>query len=256
VSASSSVLLTTLALFLAMLVCLECGYRIGHQAGRRHPEFHEGLGAIEAAIFALLGLLLGFAFAGALSRLDARRQLIVREANVIGTAYLRVDLLPSADQPAVRQLFRDYLEMRLRTFDGSANDTTDRLIREGALLQQRLWARIVDAAKTDPTQNVARIVVPAMNEMIDVTTARTVALRTRLPTLIFGLLVAVAVLSAFVAGYAMAQRPRRSLLHMLLYAATVSVTVYTLLDLDNPRVGLIRLDATDRILRELHDSIR
>jgi hypothetical protein len=151
---TSAVLVTTAGLFLGMLVCLETGYRLGHQAGRRHERFHEGLGGIEAAIFALLGLLLGFAFAGAMSRLDARRQLIVHEANAIGTAYLRV---------AIRTL---------------------------------------------------------------------------------------------VAGYAIAQRPDRSALHMILYAAAVSITVYAMLDLDNPRVGLIRLDATERILMELHDSIR
>jgi hypothetical protein len=57
-------------------------------------------------------LLLGFAFAGATSRLDTRRELIIREANAIGTAYLRLDLVPAADQPSLRALFRDYLDAR------------------------------------------------------------------------------------------------------------------------------------------------
>ena len=92
--------------------------------------------------------------------------------------------------------------------------------------------------------------------MIDVTTARTVALRTELPFLILLLLMAVALLSAFLGGYAMAKRKRRNVLHMALFAVAVSVTIYTVLDLDNPRVGLIRLDAAERVLRELHDSMR
>jgi hypothetical protein len=65
----------------------------------------------------------------------------------------------------------------------------------------------------------------------------------------------IALLSALTAGYAMAKRKRRSVLHDVLYAAAVATTVYVVLDLDNPRIGLIRLDATDKILRDLHDSI-
>ena len=82
----------------------------------RGPQPDDGLRAVEAALFALMGLMLGFAFAGAVSRLDARRELIVREANAIGTAYLRVDLLPAAAQPELRQLFRRYLEARMRVY--------------------------------------------------------------------------------------------------------------------------------------------
>src|SRR5262245_9943511 len=92
--------------FVAMLVVFESGYRIGQRQAARKPTAHEGTGPIEAAIFALLGLLFGFAFAGATSRLEARRQLIVQEANDIGTAYLRIDLLPPDAQPAMRHAFR------------------------------------------------------------------------------------------------------------------------------------------------------
>lgn len=245
------------ALLVGMLTCLEFGYRLGCRTEAPEGSAHEGLGAIEAAIFALLGLLLGFAFAGATSRLDARRQLIVREANAIGTAYLRLDLVPPADQPELRRLVRDYLEARFRADESAADlETADRLTARGAQLQQQLWIRAVAASRGDSTQNTTRVVLPAINDVIDVTTARTVAARTRLPTLVLVLLLLVALLSALTAGYAMAKRRRRSVLHAVLYAAAVATTVYVVLDLDNPRIGFIRLDATDRILRDLHDSIR
>ena len=77
-----------------------------------------GASLVDAAVTGILGLLIAFTFAGAQSRLDARRQLIVRETNIIGTAYLRLDLLPPEDQPAIRQLFRDYVDARLRMHDG------------------------------------------------------------------------------------------------------------------------------------------
>ena len=72
-----------------------------------------GESAAEGAIFALLGLLVAFTFSGAASRFDARRQLIVEETNDIGTAYLRLRLLPLSAQPALREQFRQYVDARL-----------------------------------------------------------------------------------------------------------------------------------------------
>src|SRR5947209_19156107 len=95
-----------IGVFLGMIVCLEAGYRLGRRNSEPAELAHEGIGAIEAAVFALLGLLLGFSLAGSTSRLDTRRELIIQEANAIGTAYLRLDLLVAGDQPAMRPLFR------------------------------------------------------------------------------------------------------------------------------------------------------
>ena len=107
----------SLGLFAGMLAFLEIGYCLSRPSSRRHPEVtHEGIGVVEAAVFALLGLLLGFSFADGTSRLEARRQLIVQETNAISTAYDRLDLLPASDQPAMRHLFREYLDARLRVY--------------------------------------------------------------------------------------------------------------------------------------------
>jgi len=112
-------------LFAAILVCLEIGYRIGGASSRKHNELaYEGTGTIDAAVFALLGLLLGFSFAGATSRFDGRRQLIVHEANAIGTAYLRLDLLPASEQPVMRGMFREYLDARLRAYERIQDQAT------------------------------------------------------------------------------------------------------------------------------------
>src|SRR5262245_57185471 len=96
--------LIAVGLFFGMLTLLEVGRRIGV---RRIERDAEGLhaGAIEGSVLALLGLLLAFTISGAGGRLDARRQLIIEETNAIGTAYLRLDMLPSAAQPALRENF-------------------------------------------------------------------------------------------------------------------------------------------------------
>jgi|SRR5262245_42935574 len=244
-------------LLVGVVACLEVGYRIGRSRSKQQPGlFHEGIGTMEAAIFALLGLLLGFSFAGGMSRLETRRQLIIREANAIGTAYLRLDLIPVSAQPDLRRLFREYIDVRLGAYGRLPDmEAADQEFARAAQLQQKIWSGAVTAGRDDPTQNADRMLLPALNEMIDITTDRAVAIHTHLPPLIFILLVSVALLSGLVAGYAMARRQSRSLLHMLVYAAAVAVTVYAIVDLDNPRSGLIRLDAADNALVKLRDSI-
>jgi hypothetical protein len=83
---------------------------------RKERPHQKGLGAIEGAIFGLLGLILAFSFSGALTRFDARRHLVVEEANDIGTAWLRVALLPADAQPPMRDLFRRYLDSRIEVY--------------------------------------------------------------------------------------------------------------------------------------------
>ena len=244
-------------LFLGMMVCLDIGYRLGTPGETDHPDLtHEGIGTIEAAVFALLGLLLGFSFAGATSRLDARRDLIVKEANAVGTAYLRLDLLPAAEQPAMRKLFHDYLDARLGAYKQLPDlNAANQDFARADQLQKEIWAHAVDAYNSTRSEAVERSVLPAINDMIDVTTSRTVALHTHLPALIFALLITVALLSGLLAGFAMAKRRTRSWLHMVLYAVVVSLTIYAVLDLDYPRSGIIRLTAADNALNQLRDSI-
>ena len=256
-SAAQLAILISTGLFVLLLACLAIGYRVGWRNTKELTTAHEGIGAIEAAIFALLGLLLGFSFSGATARLDARRQLIVNEANAIGTAYLRVDLLPTSEQEEMRQLFRQYVDARLEAFAHIPDMKAFRQANaQSGQLQQQIWARAVAASRNDPTQNSARLLLPALNEMIDVTTSRTIATDTHLPWLVFALLVFIALASGVVAGYAMSKRRRRSWLHMVLYAASIAITVYTVTDLDFPRSGLIRITSADQALEQLRDSIR
>jgi hypothetical protein len=239
-SAAQLAIVISTGLFISMLACLEVGYRVGGFNLKAYPTAHEGIGAIEAAIFALLGLLLGFSFSGATTRLDARRQAIVSEANAIGTAYLRLDMLPPSEQPEMRRLFREYVDARLGAYDQIPDmQAFRRGIAQAGQLQQQIWTRAVAVSRNDPTQNSTRLLLPAVNEMIDITTARTTAIDTHLPWLVFSLLISVALSSGVVAGYAMAKRGRRSWLHMVLYAACIGITV---LHCDRPRLSPFRLD--------------
>ena len=104
-------------LFAGMLLCLLIGQRLGRRHRAEETDIaHTRLTAIEAAIFGLMGLMLAFTFSGAAQRYELRRQLIVDEANAIGTSYLRLDLLPTSRQAALREKYRRYTEARLAVY--------------------------------------------------------------------------------------------------------------------------------------------
>src|SRR6266851_2599586 len=163
-----------------MLVLIELGrrFRIKHKAPQEST-------AIESAIFALFGLLLAFTFSGAVERYDRHRELLVEETNAIGTAYLRLDLLPPAAQPMLRQLFRDYTTSRLHLYDAVSPEIS----RASERLQREIWRQAV-AAATAPGANmdVTKLLLPILNTMINITNTRQNAFNMHPPEVVFLLL--------------------------------------------------------------------
>lgn len=247
-------LLASSGLFLGMLLLFEAGRRIGKARLARDPDgAAKGSGPVEAAVYGLLGLLLAFSFSGAASRFEERRHLIAEEANAIGTAWLRIDLLPAPGQPPMRQLFTRYLNQRLQTYRMPDDPALD----GSASLQNDIWKQAVAASVQPgvPTQ-VSMLLLPALNDMFDVTTMRTVATENHPPAVVFLLLVGLSLVSSLVGGYVMAGSTVRNWFHMLLIATTMSLTLYVILDLEYPRQGLIRIDDADRPLIELQALMR
>lgn len=255
--ASRSMLLAT-ALFLGMLVAMELGRRHGQHRMRRDPEgIRVGTGAIEGAVFGLLGLVLAFTFSGAASRFDARRQLVAQEANAIGTAWLRLGVLPPDDQSALRELFRRHLDARIATYtdlEAGRLSEVEQDLQASAALQQQIWNAAQNSCTRDGRPFVCPLVLPAVNEMLDITTTRTAAARSHVPPIVFVLLVVSALLGAALAGHATSGGRERPWFHALAFAAMTSLTVLVIYDLEYPRKGLIRIDATDQVLVELRKS--
>ena len=146
-------------LFITMLALLELGRRMG----RRRAADTEGArtGVVDSAVFALLSLLLAFTFSGAAARFDARRHLVVEEANAIGTAYLRLDLLPADAQPALREMFRRYVETRLEAYRKLPDVPATRAeLVKAAKLQGEIWSQAVAATRGDRFQPARVVVLP------------------------------------------------------------------------------------------------
>lgn len=244
----------------AIVCMLETGWRLGCRWRARSSEpRHAGMATVEASVFGLMGLLIAFTFYGAAARYDRHRELIGMEANAIGTAWLRLDLLPPADQPNLRDLFRRYLDLRVAAFHALPNaEVWQADVQRAETLQAQIWKLAVDAAqRAGPNSDAAeRLVLPALNDMFDITTTRRVALETHPPDVIDGMLIAVVFAAALFAGFAMSESCRRSWLHFIAFALMTSFTIYVIFDLEYPRAGAIRIDPADRVLYELRNKWR
>jgi hypothetical protein len=253
------VLLIALGLFAGMVLLLEIGRRIGIHRRLKDPEgAREGVGAAEGAIFALLGLLIAFTFSGATARFDQRRHLIVEEANAIGTAYLRVDLVAPDLQPALRDSFRRYLSARLDVYRKIPDMTAvEAALTEVNRQQKDIWGQAVAASRAPGSHpNLTVLLLPALNAMIDITTTRTMAARFHPPTIIFAMLLALALASALLAGHGMSTAKTRSWTHVVTFAAAMAVAFWVILEIEYPRLGFIRVDAFDEALVELRELMK
>lgn len=244
--------------FATTLILLAVGRRIGIRRRAADPKgASAGLGTIEGAVFGLLGLLLAFTFSGAASRFDARRQLIVQEANAIGTAYLRLDLLPSGDQPKLRQDFRSYVDARLSVAQKLPDwEAAKADMARATTLQGQIWKQAVESCNKAASPAVTSLVLSSLNEMIDITTTRAVASRTHPPAVVFVLVLALLLTCSVLAGYGTSASKKHSWLHLAGFAFTMAITVYVILDIEFPRVGMVRINYVDQVLVDLRDSMK
>lgn len=252
------ILLVAFGLFAAIVACTELGRRLAlRRQARDGNAVPQGSAAVEAAAMALLGLLLAFTFSGAASRFDARRQLIVEEANDIGTAWLRLDLLPADSQPALRAVFRSYLDSRLATYQHlSDRAAVTRELARTAALQVEIWHKAREAATASGQTATTVLLLQALNAMFDIVTTRTMAMEMHQPPVIFELLVLMSLICAFLAGYGMVDPRGRSWIHIFGFALIVSTSVFVIFDLEHPRAGLIQVDSLDHILADLRAGMQ
>lgn len=253
------------ATFAGLLAALVGGHRFGrYRSGRGARSAADapdgaataGQGPIEGAVFAILGLLLAFSFSGAAGRFAERRDLITQEANAMGTAWLRVDLLPASARPAIRAAFRDYVDARLSVYRDPADDAAVAAgQRATGAAQATLWGLVAEAVATPDGQRAMTTVVPAVNDMFDVATTRTMAMEVHQPALLYAILLLLMLIAAFVAGVAMAPSPRVSRVHALVLATTLSLTMWLTLDLEYPRRGVLRITAHDRAITALRTEM-
>jgi hypothetical protein len=230
---------------LALLATMEVGYRLTRARQRKSPdETDAGVGAMSGASLALLAFLLAFVVGFASNIAAERRQLVMAEANAIGTTYLRAGYLDEAYRTQARDLLREYTDLRLVA-------TLDPEQRAAALAQSlarseeihnELWASaevIAVEVPTDPTG----LYISALNEVIDRHAERvTVGLAIRVPpTVLLGVYV-VALFAMFLVGVQTGYGERRNYLALVVLVLILSVVFLLIVDLDRSQEGLLRVN--------------
>ena len=245
-----------LGLFLALLLFLELGRRIGVR--RLHvPGARAGVGVVDGTVYALLALLIGFAFNGAAARFDGRRVLVGETAAAARMAWTRIDLLPPALQTPIRDAFRSYLDALIGAY--TSPTAAERPLHSPAELtraQDDLWTKSVAVSITPEGEKARMLLLPGLNELFRNVEKERHARAIHPPWVIFALLALSALAGAMFVGYALANAERRNWIYMLGVAATIASASYVIVELEFPRLGIIRIDRADDLLVELRESLR
>lgn len=247
----------TCFLFGAMVGLQIYGRRVGMRRAAEDPEKHQsGLGAVEGAVFGLFGLLLAFTFAGATGRFEHRKQLILDEANAISAASDRLDLLSPAVRTECRARLRAYLDQHVKVF-GEVPDPAafEADYAELERIGHEVWAIVTKACQGEAA-GYSTVLLTPLGEVFDIATTRKATLDAHPPFVIYVLLFVLALVCAFLAGFATAPARRQAWSHVLILAVAIAGTIYVILDLEFPRLGLIRVDSADALLRGLRESLK
>jgi len=209
---------------------------------------------VPAAVLTLLGLLLGFTFAMAVSRHETRRDLVVQEANSIHTTARRAQLLPEPQAANVGRLFREYVALRIEAHRETQFSQRFASLRQGSAdLHGRLWDEAVAAAAKQPTPITASFIV-SLNETIDFEATRIAAKRNHVPGAVWLLLLCVAGCGLWLTGWEAGMARGHQFLARFLFPLLIAVVIALITDIDTPRGGLITVD--ERPLLELNDSLK
>lgn len=227
------------AILIVVLLSVECGYRLGRYRRNRHEQEKETpVGTMVGATLGLLAFILAFTFGLAAARFDTRRQVVLDEANAIGTTYLRAGMLPERREE-IRALLRNYVDTRLEAVR-SGNIAEG--IRQSENIQNDVWTHAIAVGEKNPNSIVVGLFVQSLNDMIDLHVKRVQAsLRSRIPGAIWIGLFAVAALSLATMGYHAGMVGTRRSLAILAVALTFSVVIELIADLDRPQGGVLKV---------------
>jgi hypothetical protein len=239
------------AILLVVLLSAEGGYRVGRYRARQAHEQETPVGEMVGATLGLLAFILAFTFGLAATRFDTRRQLLVDEANAVGTTYLRAGMLPE-HRDEVRMLLRNYVDARLEAIKPGKLATG---LRQSEDIQNRLWALTVTIATKNPNSIVVGLFIQSLNEMIDLHAKRlALGVRNRIPEAIWAALYGISILSFAAMGYHAGLTGTNRSLAIVAVAFTFTVVIALIADLDRPQEGVLKV--SPQALIDLRQSMK
>jgi hypothetical protein len=242
-------------LIVTLLTAAELGFQSGiGLSGHSDAKSRDLSGSLQASILGLLALLLGFTFSMAVNRYDLRRDLVVEEANSIGTTYLRASFLPSNVQDQIKGMLVDYVRNRIDFYEaGRSMDKVIETERKAHEIHQEIWRLAVKAGVSLNTPLTA-IFVNSLNDTIDLDSKRLAAMRNHVPAAVWLLLVLVGFCGVGVTGYQVGLSGKRMWFNQALFPLLIAGVITILVDLDSPRPGLVGI--SQQSLMDLETSLK
>jgi hypothetical protein len=232
-----TVFLVGLAIILA---ASEIGWQLGSRAGGRAGG---NVSTLESAMLGLLALIIGFTFAMALSRFEARRVAVLNEANAIGTTALRARLLPEPHRTDILKLLKEYVKIRVDVVQSGHSPAELRTVVDRSnVIQEALWQQAKAMVSKDNGMVPTGLFIQTLNEMIDDQEKRLAAFRNRVPNVVLVGLFGIAAIAGGFAGYASGLDPKRNRLPVYIVGFLVSAVILLIFDLDRPGSGFITND--------------
>ncbi|MFJ1267138.1 hypothetical protein ACD661_01045 [Legionella lytica] len=244
-------------LFGLMMLSLFLGYKYSnHFKSSQKIKKEGGVQIIEGSMFALLGLLLAFTFSSAVTKLEHRKELIIDEANAIGTLSLRFDLLPAEEREQFKTTLKNYLNVHIKAYRAIPNMAeVNRYLDKSHAYQNKLWSDAALFCSGTKSNYPCMLIMPALNQVFDIENTRLKNTLLHPPIYIFVLLVGVALVATFFIGNNLGYSKDISMIHIIFYALVISLVIFSIVDIEYPRLGFIRVDSFDSVLIDLRASL-
>jgi hypothetical protein len=240
-----------------LLIAIVAAELIGFWVGRRIGRPREGadtsaLNTSLAAILGVVALVLSFSFSFALARYEQRRQLVVQEANDIGTMYLRTTQLGKPASDTLRGLLRDYTQTRIDYYGRDGDDAAAQTRDQAATnrLQDRMWQIVSDAVQADPRSQGRSLLMQVTNDVIDTSAEQYSAITYRLRGPALALVLLVAFLGSVCIGLGFGCTGSRNWFVSIIFAVLMTFLVNTIIDLDSPQSGRVRTNLTPLYIQQ------
>ncbi len=236
-------------IYLGLVLFILLSYEIGYQVGklfqnRRKNVDPSSLNHIVSGILGMLAFVLAFTFAMASSQHRSRRQLVLEEANTVGTAYLRADLLEEPYKSRIKELLKEYVSVRI---EGASREKFAKAVQRSVEIHEMLWHQVAEAAKRYPSK-CTLLVVKSINDVIDMHSKRiAAALRARIPTSIWIALLAISALTMITMGVQAGIGESRKLIAVIPLILAFAVLTALVVDLDRPQRGLIKVGQQEMV---------
>ena len=241
----------------AMFLVMVATFWVGKTTSVRFKMyFVDGFGPVEGSLLGLLALLLAFTFSMSASRYDARRQVLIQEANAISTAILRADLYEPSEREGFRADFKEYVEVRIAFHDaGFAQEKVDENLNRSTAISARIWARAARLAHNPQNFIQSSQMIPALNNMIDIVTTRTAIRFATVPDSILTVLFLLCAVSSFMIGVNRKESKSSMRVVNAIFALMISACIFLIVDLDRPTYGLITLEGFNQNLIDLRNLV-